>query len=228
VNCLILPTLIFHDLKIHSKKRSYVYVLRKATGHSPPRRRAIDNIPVADPVFVEIHRKLARWANDAGDLLRFHLPAGAARMRQRDNWEVFYRIACGVSEHVAERLLEFIPSFLDEEQDFDTYLLRSLRTLYREHKLMEKGSHLGSEMIVTELNNDEEAAWFGEYRGKESKGLTREKLSVRLRRYKIKPEQHWHPDIHQDVRGYFYIHPEKPQNSLKRVFEQYLPPEDEQ
>jgi hypothetical protein len=54
-----------------------------------------------------------------------------------------------VSEHLGERLLEFIPSFIDEEQDFDTYLMRSLRILYREHKLMEKGGHLGSEMTVT-------------------------------------------------------------------------------
>jgi hypothetical protein len=31
------------------------------------------------------------------------------------------------------------PSFVNEEEDFDTYLLTSLRKLYRKHDLMEKG-----------------------------------------------------------------------------------------
>ena len=180
------------------------------------------SIKESDPVFIEIRRKLARWANDVGDLCRFHLPKEAASLRGHGNWEVFYRVAFGVSEDVARQLVEFIPCFVDEEQDFDAYLLSSLRKLYREHGLMQKGGHLGSQMIINTLNKDEEGPWF---RGKDSKGISREKLSARLRRYKIKPQQHWHSDIAQEVRGYFYIHPEEPQNSLKRVFDQYLPAE---
>jgi Protein of unknown function (DUF3631) len=179
----------------------------------------------ADPLFVEIRRKLARWANDVGNLSRFRLPRQAAKLRGRDNWEVYYRVASGISQNVADQLLKFIPDFVNEEEDFDTYLLTSLRKLYREHDLMEKGSHLGSEMILAALNEDKEAPWYAEHRGRESKGLTRERLSKRLRHYKVKPEQHWHSDIKQDVRGYFYIHPDEPQNSLKRVFDQYLPAE---
>lgn len=81
-------------------------------------------------------------------------------------------------------------------------------------------------MIVTALNEDKEAPW---YRGRDSKGLTREKLSTFLRRYKIKPEQQWHSDIKQVLRGYYYLNAdkEKAQNSLKLVFDQYLGPENE-
>jgi uncharacterized protein DUF3854/uncharacterized protein DUF3631 len=175
-----------------------------------------------DPLFVEIRRKLARWANDVGDLSRFRLPSQAAKLRGRDNWEVYYRVASGISQYVADQLLKFIPGFSNEEEDFDTYLLTSLRKLYREHDLMEKGDHLGSEMILTALNEDKEAPWYAEHWGRESKGLTRERLSARLRHYKVKPEQHWHSDIQQDVRGYFYVHPKNAENSLKRIFDQYL------
>ena len=199
--------------------RSVIIEMERRYGQTDSSRKA------TDPVFLEIRRKLAKWANDVGDLCRFHLPADTARMRQRDNWEVFYRVACGISQGVADQLLKYIPDFINEEEDFDTHLLTSLRKLYREHDLMEKGSHLGSEMILTALNEDKEAPWYAEHRGRESKGLTRERLSKRLRHYKVKPEQHWHSDIKQDVRGYFYIHPDKSQNSLKRVFDQYLPAE---
>jgi hypothetical protein len=182
-----------------------------------------------DPLFIEIRRKLARWANEAGDLGRFHLSREAAKMRGRDNWEVYYRVACGISANVAEKLLGFIPSFVNEEQDFDTYLFRSLRDICRNQfgdlNHIEKGAHLGSDMILNDLNKDKEAPWFGEYRGKQQDGLTREKLSARLRRYKLKPEQCWHPDINK-VRGYYYIHPDDSRNSLKRVFDDYLPAEE--
>ena len=195
--------------------RSIVIEMERRKGKTDYSRK------MTDPVFVEIRRKLARWANDVGDLCRFRLPGEAASLRGHDNWEVFYRVAGGVSETVAKQLLEFIPHFVDEEQDFDTYLLTSLRDLYREHKLLGKGDHLGSEMILSALNDDKEAPWFRH----DSKGITRERLSARLRRYKLKPKRQWYPEIAQKVRGYFYIDPDTPQNSLKHVFEQYLPPE---
>jgi hypothetical protein len=40
-----------------------------------------------------------------------------------------------VDKEVAEELLKNIPEFGGEEQDFDTYLLTSLRNLYRKHNL---------------------------------------------------------------------------------------------
>jgi hypothetical protein len=78
-------------------------------------------------------------------------------------------------------------------------------------------------MIVNALNKDKEAPWFGEYRGKEQTGLTREKLSARLRRYKVKPKRLWHPEIKQELRGYFFADVDEPKNGLKHVFAQYLP-----
>jgi len=171
-----------------------------------------------DPVLIERRRRLARWDADAGDLRRFHLPDDVASMRQRDNWEVFYRVASAIDSSVAEELVKkVIPLFVDEEQDFDTYLLDSLRKLYRKQNLLIKGGHMASETILISLNNDKEAPWYS----KESKGITREKLASRLRRYKIKSTR---PD-HNKTRGYFYIDPKDPRNSLKRLFGAYLPPE---
>jgi putative DNA primase/helicase len=169
-----------------------------------------------DPVFIEIKRMLVRWAADAGDLRRFHLPDDVASMRQRDNWEVFYRVASAIHNDVARDLVKkIIPLFVDEEQDFDTYLLSSLRKLFRKRNLLIKGGHLASEEILISLNNDKEAPWFK----KEAKGITREKLASRLRQYKVKPIRV------NGLRGYYYLDPDTPRNSLKRLFDDYLPPE---
>jgi putative DNA primase/helicase len=182
------------------------------------------SVKESDPAFVEIRRKLARWANDAGDLRRFQLPKGSqSRLRHRDNWESLYRVACGVSQAVARQLVNFIPSFVDEEQDYATYLLDSLRKLYREHGQLTKDGFMGSEAIVEALNRDKEAPWYA----KDDKGLSVRALSDRLRRYKVKPAKVWQPDINKELRGYPYIDCRPRHNDLKRVFEQYLPTEDQ-
>jgi len=59
---------------------------------------------------------------------------------------------------VAQQLLAFVPCFIDEEQDYATYLLNSLRRLYREHGQLTKEGFLGSEAIVNTLNQDREAS----------------------------------------------------------------------
>jgi hypothetical protein len=176
-----------------------------------------------DPVFVEIRRKLARWANDATDLDRVQLPRESqSKMRHRDNWEALYRTARGVSEIVAQQLLAFVPSFIDEEQDSATYLLNSLRNLYREHNQMTREGFLGSEAIVNALNQDREAPWYA----KDDKGLSVRALSDRLKRYKVKPDKVWQSAINKEARGYRYVDSRSRHNDLKRVFEQYLPTED--
>jgi putative DNA primase/helicase len=176
----------------------------------------------SDPAFVEIRRKLARWANDAGDLRRFQLPKDSqSRLRHRDNWESLYRVACGVSHAVAEKLVSFIPSFIDEEQDYNTYLLDSLRKLYREHGELTEDGFMGSDAIVDALNQDKEAPWYT----KNDKGLTPEALARHLKRYKVKPDKVWQEEIKKQLRGYRYIDSRPRHNDLKRIFEQYLPPE---
>jgi putative DNA primase/helicase len=181
------------------------------------------SVKESDPVFVEIRRKLARWANDAGDLSRFQFPAQShPKMRHRDNWESLYRAVRGVSEFVAQQLLNFIPYFSDEEQDYATYLLNSLRKLYREHGQLTKEGFLGSEAIVNALNQDKEAPWYA----KDDRGLNVRALSDRLRRYKVKPDKVWQSEIDKELRGYRYIDSRPRHNDLKRVFDQYLPPED--
>jgi hypothetical protein len=190
-------------------------------------RRASDSldrsIRESDPVFIEIRRKLARWANDASNLSRFRLPKDAeVKMRNRDNWQALYRVACALSAQAAEALLRYIPSFIDEEQDYATYLLDSLRKLYREHNQMTKDGFLGSEAIVNALNQDGEAPWYA----KDDMGLTVRALSDRLKRYKVKPEKIWQSEIDKQVRGYRYIDSRSRHNDLKRVFDQYLPAED--
>jgi hypothetical protein len=132
-------------------------------------------------------------------------------------------VACGVSQAVARQLMSFIPCFIDEEQDYATYLLDSLRKLYREHGQLTKDGFMGSEAIVDALNHDKEAPWYA----KDDKGLTRETLARRLKRYKIKPDKVWQSDVGKEVRGYRYIDSRSRHNDLKRVFAQYLPTEDQ-
>lgn len=175
----------------------------------------------SDPAFVEIRRKLARWANDVGDLRRFQFPQ--SRMRHGDNWEALYRVACGVSEAAAHQLVSSIAFFTDEEQDYATYLLNSLRKVYREHDQLTKDGFMGSEAIVNALNRDKEAPWYG---GDNDKGLTVHALARHLKRYKVKPDQVWQSDAADDVRGYRYVDPRARHNDLKRVFDQYLGSED--
>jgi putative DNA primase/helicase len=182
------------------------------------------SIKESDPVFVEIRQKLARWANDVADLRRFKLPKDPqSKLRHRDNWEALYRVACGVSQAVAQKLVSFIPSFIDEEQDYNTYLLNSLRKLYREHGQLTKDGFMGSETIVNTLNEDREAPWYG---GKSDKGLTVHALARHLKRYKVKPDQIWQTSVADDVRGYRYVDSRARHNDLRRVFDQYLGPED--
>jgi len=140
-------------------------------------------------------------------------------LRHRDNWESLYRVARGVSQAVAQQLVKFIPSFIDEGQDYATYLLDSLRKLYREHNELTKDGFIGSEAIVEALNQDKEAPWYA----KEDKGLSVRALSDRLRRYKVKPDKVWQPEIEKELRGYRYIDSRPRHNDLRRVFEQYLP-----
>jgi hypothetical protein len=179
------------------------------------------SVKASDTIFVEIRRKLARWARDVGDLSVFSLPEGIAVRRGRDNWNMLYRVACGVSEDACQRLIKAIDSFVNEEEDFATYLLASLRTLYREKGEMTPEGFLASDDIIEALNQDKEAPWFA----KDDKGLSREKLAHRLRRYKIKPDQVWDDTLKKRFRGYWYIDSRPHHNGLKKVFEQYLPEE---
>jgi putative DNA primase/helicase len=182
------------------------------------------SVKESDPIFTQIHRKLARWANDAGDLRRFKLPKNSpSKLRNRDNWEALYRVACGVNQAVAEKLVSFIPSFIDEEQDYSTYLLDSLRKLYSEYDQLTKDGFMGSDAIVDALNQDREGPWYA----KNDKGLTREALASRLRRYKVKPDKVWQEDMKKEVRGYHYIDSRLGHKDLKRSFEQYLKPKTE-
>jgi hypothetical protein len=178
----------------------------------------------SDPVFVDIRRKLERWSIDCGDLRTIHLPDDAAvKRRARDNWESLYRVARAISDETAEQLLACATEFGDEQEDYATYLLESLRKLYKERdKLKKEGGFLGSTTIVEELNKDKQAPWYA----KSDKGLTPHGLASRLRRYKVKPDQ---VRINDEivVRGYNYVDTRKNHNDLERVFKKYLAPLDE-
>src|SRR5262249_2885971 len=123
---------------------------------------------------------------------------------------------------VAQQLVGFVPYFTDEEQNYVTYLLDSLRKLYREHGQLTREGFLGSEMLVNALNQDKEAPWYA----KDDKGLTVRALSNHLKRYKVRPDKILQPEIEKQLRGYRYTDSKPHHNDLKRVFEQYLRPED--
>jgi Domain of unknown function (DUF3854)/Protein of unknown function (DUF3631) len=163
----------------------------------------------SDPVFVDIRRKLDRWARDCGDLSQFRLPKEAeVVLRNRDNWQIYYRVARAVGAQVADQLLHFIPSFGESEVDFDTYLLRSLQVTFAEQGMTDKDDMLPSEKIVEELNNDEEAPW-----RKRDGRLTRESLASKLRRYKVKT----HKKQKEGIRAWSYRY-----GDLERVFSKWL------
>jgi hypothetical protein len=178
------------------------------------------SLKASDPIFVNIRRKLERWSRDCGDLRVIALPDEApVKRRARDNWESLYRVARAISTEAAQELLECANEFGDEQEDFATYLLESIRKLYRENDQLKEGGFMGSETIVKELNKDKQAPWYA----KTDKGLTVHGLASRLRRYKIKPARS--SDDEERVRGYLYIDKRPRHNDLERVFEKYLPPE---
>jgi hypothetical protein len=155
-----------------------------------------------DPVFIELRRKLARWAADAGDLSRFSLPdeAGLA-LRNANNWEMLYRVARAVSEDTATQLLKDIALLTEGSShiDYDVYLLEALRDFYHEKGQDSKDGFLGSEVIVEALNKNKEGPWH-----RQKDGLTAHALANKLRKYKVKSDQVWHQNLGADIRGYHY------------------------
>ena len=82
--------------------------------------------------------------------------------------------------------------------------------------------YLPSEQLVELLNRDKEAPWFA----RSDKGITLQTLSIRLKRYRVKPDRIWNAEISKKVKGYLYVDRRGRHSDLKRVFEQYLPKEE--
>jgi Domain of unknown function (DUF3854)/Protein of unknown function (DUF3631) len=169
-----------------------------------------------DPVFITLRRKLARWAADAGDLSRFSLPEEAGlSLRNADNWEMLYRVACAVNEATAAQLIKDIAVLTEESShiDYEVYLLEALRDLYHDKGQDNEKGFLGSEAIVETLNKNKEGPW---YRQKD--GLTVHALGRKLGKYKVKSDQVWQPALEADVRGYHY------KDLEEKAFRKYLLP----
>jgi len=80
--------------------RSIIIEMERRTGQCDR------SVQESDPIFVEIRRKLARWAADVGDLRGSKIPEDSElKLRHRDNWESFYQAACGVSSTTALQCL---------------------------------------------------------------------------------------------------------------------------
>jgi hypothetical protein len=100
--------------------------------------------------------------------------------------------------------------------------LQSLREIYRDQDEMTDTGYMPSEQLAELLNRDKEAPWFA----RSDKGITLQSLSIRLKRYRVKPDRIWNAEISKKVKGYPYVDRRPHHSDLKRVFEQYLPKEE--
>jgi hypothetical protein len=169
-----------------------------------------------DPAYIDLRRKLARWAADVGDLSRFSLPEEAGlRLRNVDNWEMLYRVARTVSEDTAKQLLADIKVLTEDSShiDYEAYLFEALRDFYQEQKQDNEDGFLGSEAIIETLNKNKEGPWYWQ-----KDGLTVHALGKKLGKYKVKSKQVWNKVLDEGVRGYHY------KDLEEKVFKKYLLP----
>jgi len=171
----------------------------------------VEELCDADPgVFLELRRKIQRWANDNKEKLKATRLVRPKALGNRlwNKWRPLLTIAAvvdGSSEETIEKGHWYkvalaaaigIAKEHDEERGISIEILDHLRTLFRKS---------GQEFITTidvlfDLNNDSEAPW-ANWKSGEKTGLTAEKLAKRLKAFGIKSEKHQMDN--KEARGYF-------------------------
>jgi hypothetical protein len=166
--------------------------------------------------FIELRRKIQRWADDNRETLKTTKIARPEALSDRpwNKWRPLLTIAAVVGGHWPESCKDAaigISSEADEELTIVTEILSRIRTLFR----VKGDEFLSSDDIINSLNSDKEAPWADWQKG-DVKGITVEKMSRYLKRFKIKSDR---PQIeNKRVRGYWL-------ESFQDTFASYLPPE---
>ena len=166
--------------------------------------------------FLELRRKIKRWADDSRETLKTTKIARPEALSDRpwNKWRPLLTIAAVVGGHWPVTCLSAaieISTEDDAELTIVAEILSRIRTLFR----VKNTAFLSSDDIISSLNSDKEAPWADWQKG-DVKGITIEKLSRYLKRFKIKSDQ-----VQRDnkrCRGYRL-------QSLEDVFASYLPPE---
>lgn len=165
--------------------------------------------------WLELRRKLLRFAADKGDAIRKAKPALPQGMNDRaeDNWIPLLAIAEAAGGDwpvlAAKAALELSKGAEDQES-IDTQLLTAISKIYQDAGMTGPDDFLSSTFIVTELNKVPEAPWRDWRNGL---GISETKMATILRRFKLKSEQR---QIN-NVRACGH-----PFGKLKPIFDRYL------
>ena len=178
---------------------------------------------VPQGTFADIKRRLMRWTLDHREQLK-PLPILRRPLfldnRAWDKWRPLFTIAMLSGGPYPERVFNAARVFVGTDQDQGSIgieILSRLRPFFRERwvQLPRDFKFLPTTDVLTHLNADEEAPW-ADWGTKDKPGLTTEKLSSRLKAFKIKSVQVKRGE--QRHRGYWL-------KDFKAAFEAYLPPE---
>jgi hypothetical protein len=151
--------------------------------------------------FVELRRKIQRWADDNRETIKSTKVARPEALADRawNKWRpllTIAKVAGGTWFDMCLAAAIAISCESDEELSIVTEILSRIRTLFR----VQDVEFLGSDFIIAELNSDKEAPWADWSKG-DVKGITTKKLSTYLKRFRSKSDR---PQIdNKRVHGYW-------------------------
>jgi DNA polymerase I-like protein with 3'-5' exonuclease and polymerase domains len=193
--------------------------------------------------FLELRRKLVRWANDHAVRIESTRVSRPLHLDSRawDKWRPMYAIVSYFKDgskwsYYAGNISGKMTREYDEEDSVGAEILLRLRGMFRRRLRQLEAEYKRTGMdwekrgaeddkwsrflpttdILAEFNADEEAPW-ADWKKGDKEGLTAEKLSKQLKLFKIKSVQLQYNEKRH--RGYLL------DAALEKVFAAYLPPE---
>jgi putative DNA primase/helicase len=188
----------------------------------------VEELCDCDPtVFVNLRRKLQRWALDNRDAIQATKLVRPKALLDRawNKWRPLLTIAHVVGGKWPDMCLKAaldIAGESDDERSIGVDVLARIRAAFKEKadeilfSKKDKKNLFPTLEILNHLNSDNEAPW-ADWKKGDKEGITAEKLSRILKPFKIKSDR---PQINNTrIRGYWV-------EDFKDAFESYLPPED--
>lgn len=189
--------------------RAIVVVLsRKRAGE------VVEKLNHADPAdFDRLTRMLARFAEDAGEIIkeRRPIPPKGLHDRAQDNWEPLLAIADYAGGHwpeTARATALQLSGSPHEALSLSAQLLRDIRDIFEERGC----DRITTADLLAALNADEEGPWATHCKGRP---LTPRSLAKLLREYGIGSQNIW-VESHSSPKGY-------KRDQFKDAFMRYLP-----